>query len=70
MGSALPGQVTSEARYIVRYQAGVAGTACCREKPAKHVVTRSGRSVFCMTSKGSHKEGRSGLIAAKNRIFP
>ena len=34
MGSALPGQVTSEARYIVRYQAGVAGTACCREKPA------------------------------------
>lgn len=34
VGSALSGQVASEARYIVRYQAGVAGTAGCGEKPA------------------------------------
>lgn len=34
MGAALSGQVASEARYIVRYQAGVAGTADCGENPA------------------------------------
>lgn len=68
--SALSGQVASEARYIVRYQAGVAGTASCGEKPADIWSPKVAEVCFVWGVKETHKEGRNGLTAEKKRIFP
>lgn len=70
MGAALSGRVASEARYIVRYQSGVAGTAGCGENPADICSPEVAEVCFVRGVKETHKEGRNGLIAEKNQIFP